>query len=755
MKLEISGVVQGVGFRPAVVKLAVELGLTGSVQNTGSNVEVMLSGGEPETSSFIRALKDNLPPLARIDTVQQSTGQPEVGTAGQPEAGTSDRSMNSGFIILPSSKGSRNSPIPPDTSMCQPCLDEMLAAGEKRYEHAFTNCTDCGARFSIIEDLPYDRPLTTMGDFPMCQHCRGQYDVQGDRRFHAQTISCPDCGPAYTLYNSDGQKVEGSDGDIKDFAKLISEGQLGIMKGWGGSHIVCLLSSASQLREWYGREQKPFAIMARDINAVKRYADAGDEEIELLASREKPIVLIRKHDRSELETISPGLGNIGIMLPYSGVHHLLFHYLDKNIGAVVMTSANPSGEPMAIEELDILKVGIPGPYLLHNRRIANRCDDSLMIRHAGHNYFIRRSRGFVPVPLAISQQGNYLGLGAHENLTSAIGSAGFIYPSQYVGKSNKYGVLEFLESATRHMMKLRGIDSLVGIGMDMHPGYSNRKLASRLSEEFGAEIIEIQHHWAHAASLLVDDSIDEAVIITLDGTGYGVDGNAWGGEVLAATLSDYERVGHLAEFPLLGGEAAIRDTRRLAFSMARLSDRNYPVLPEEQDIFEKMMASAPLTTSMGRVLDAVSCVLGICEKRSYDGEPAMKLEKYININIDNNLFNLFNINNGVIDHITPFGELSDMIPGPMDEGRRVELASGYVSGLVKAFSEVAVETASGRGIEKIGLTGGVSYNIPIVEMFMRELASRGYELVRHDRVPNGDGGISVGQCAIAGARFEP
>ncbi len=745
MKLQIHGVVQGVGFRPAVVKLAVSMNLEGHVRNNGSNVEVLLSGSEAEADKFIQILKDELPPLARIDLVEKLEGQPDPSI--------------SGFVILPSQKGSRSSPIPPDTSICDPCLSELLDDADRRHGFPFTNCTDCGARFSIIQDLPYDRPFTTMGDFPLCQSCQNEYDRMGDRRFHAQTISCPDCGPNFTLHDASGQAVKGG---IEGFATIISSGQLGIMKGWGGSHIVCTLKAGITLRKWYGREEKPFAIMARDIGAVGRYAEASEEELALLTSRERPIVLMRKRDRPDLNIVSPGLDNIGIMLPYSAVHHLLFKHLDKNIGAVIMTSANPQGEPMAITEPDILELGASksagdttapgiGSYLLHNREIANRCDDSLIIRHAGHNYFIRRSRGFVPVPLEIGQTGSFIGLGAHENLTSAIGSAGFIYPSQYIGKSSKYGVLDFLESATRHMMNLRGIWEVNGIGIDMHPGYGNRKLAKRMASEFDCEIMEIQHHWAHAASLLVDAGIDEAVVMTLDGTGYGADGNAWGGEILAATLSDYERVGHLAEFPLLGGEAAVKEPMRLAFAMASQSNRPFHnATREEHDIFGKMMDNAPRTTSAGRVLDAISYTLGVCDSRTYDGEPAMKLERLINsnININKDLFNSFNIKDNVIDHITPFGEMLDIVSKPTYSGKREKLASAYVSKLVKALCDVAVQAAEDKDIKRIGLTGGVSYNIPITDMIMKELAAQGYELVRHDRVPNGDGGISIGQCAI-------
>ncbi len=745
MKLHIHGVVQGVGFRPAVVKLAVSMNLSGHVRNNGSSVEVLLSGSRSKTDKFIQILKDELPPLARIDLVEKFEEQPD----------------NDDFIILPSQKGSRSSPIPPDTSICDACLSELLDDADRRHGFPFTNCTNCGARFSIIQDLPYDRPLTTMGDFPLCQSCQGEYNRMGDRRFHAQTISCPDCGPDFTLYDAAGQSVEGG---IEGFADLISSGQLGIMKGWGGSHIVCTLKAGTTLRKWYGREEKPFAIMIRDAKAVYRYTKANEEEMALLTSRERPIVLVKKRDRQDLDIISPGLDNIGIMLPYSAVHHLLFKYLDKNIGAVIMTSANPQGEPMAITEPDILGLGASSPgisgihgiggYLLHNRKIANRCDDSLIIRHAGHNYFIRRSRGFVPVPLEISQTGNFIGLGAHENLTSATGSAGFIYPSQYIGKSSKYGVLDFLESATRHMMHLRGIWEVNGIGIDMHPGYGNRKLAKRMASEFDCEIMEIQHHWAHAASLLVDAGIDEAVVMTLDGTGYGADGNAWGGEILAATLSSYERVGHLAEFPLLGGEAAVKEPMRLAFAMASLTNRPFHnATREEHDIFVKMIENAPRTTSAGRVLDAVSHTLGVCDSRTYDGEPAMKLERLINsdTNINKDLFNSFNIKDGVIDHITPFGELLDIVSKPTYSGKREKLASAYVSKLVKALCDVAVQAAEDKGIKRIGLTGGVSYNIPITDMIMKELAAQGYELVRHHRVPNGDGGISIGQCAIVGA----
>lgn len=730
MRIVFHGVVQGVGFRPAIVKIANDLGLAGSVRNTGSNVEVIVDSRHDD---FIRAVKANLPPLARVDKIEEFDDGP---------ANVSD-----GFVILPSGRGKRNSQIPPDAMICHNCLAELRSVEDRRFGFPFTNCTDCGARFSIISDIPYDRPLTTMGEFRMCPKCRAEYDEPGNRRFHAQTISCPDCGPHYSLFDADRQMVEGG---TREFTARIARGEFGVLKGWGGSHIICTLAGIPEMRKWYGRDQKPFAIMARDIESARRYAVIGRGEERLLEGRARPIVLLKKKQEAEvLAMVSPGLDNVGIMLPYSAVHHILFSELaSEDIDALVMTSANPGGEPMAIDEPYILRLGFKN-HLLHNRRIANRCDDSLVIHHAGQNYFIRKSRGFVPEPIGMQVDGGpeILALGAQENLTAAVSSGGWIYPTQYIGNGAKYGVIEYLETAARHMMKLRGVSSVDAIAIDMHPGYRNRKLAARLSEEFDAPVHEFQHHWAHAASLLADARLDEAVVLTLDGTGYGDDGKAWGGEIMAATFSGYERLAHLQELPLLGGEAAVKDVRRLQFAVEEMLGRDSQLFSEaERQTFRAIKDDAPRTTSMGRVLDALSTALGICDRRTYDGEPAMKLEPWLDASVSDEYF-LAGTQSGAIDTLGLFRTLFDL----MDDGvtDRKMLASGFVRALVREMSNQAARAAQGRGIKHIGITGGVSYNIPVVDMFMHELDILNYDLVRHNNVPNGDGGISVGQCTLA------
>jgi hydrogenase maturation protein HypF len=642
-----------------------------------------------------------------------------------------------GFVIVPSESGQRGVGIPNDVAICDACRRELFDPHSRRYLYPFINCTDCGARFTVIEDLPYDRANTSMSDFPMCDACREEYEDPSDRRFHHQTISCPACGPSYHLLEG----MERMDEDpIAGFASRMDEGSIGIAKSWGGMHICCELEIVPRLREWYGRRQKPFAIMARNMEAVRRYARPSAFEEELLTSSHRPVTLIPKMDDELTEAVSPGLGSIGVFLPYTAMHEVLFHYLGAD--ALVMTSANVPGEPMILDDRSVLSMGAEC-YLLHNRRIVNRCDDSVVRSFDDDTYFIRRSRGNVPVHLKAPAEGTTLGMGAQENITATLAFGGRMYPTQYIGDGSSLGVLDFLESAVRHQLKLLGVGSVERVAMDLHPGYSSRRLARSLSEELGAQPVQVQHHWAHAASLMVDAGIDEMVALTLDGTGYGSDGKAWGGEVLHTTFDRFERVGHLQEIPLLGGEKAVLDVRRILFAIQEMLGETSALYDEaDAGVLRKMIPTAPRTTSFGRVLDALSCFFGICCQRSYDGEPAMKLEKLLERGRKTEEFD-FDIDGGTIMTLPAFHRLMGMV------GRKEDLARSFVSDLLSAMVDVAVERAEAKEVSRVGLTGGVAYNATISQIVKEKVESRGKEFVRHRRVPNGDGGISIGQAAIA------
>jgi hydrogenase maturation protein HypF len=722
MKIVVHGVVQGVGFRPTVHRIATSMGLSGYVQNNGSNVVIEV---DRDGEEFVRRLKSNLPALARIDSIEM-------------EVGLEAAELGTGFRIVHSQPGTRGVGIPNDVAICPTCHREMFDPRDRRHLFPFTNCTDCGARFTVIEDLPYDREKTSMRDFPMCEECRREYEDPADRRFHHQTISCSKCGPSFYLLDKEGERVDGD--AVRTFASLLEQGAIGVAKSWGGMHLCCTLPILPKMREWYRRKEKPFAIMVRDLDAVRRYGEPEPFEEELLTSTHRPIVLIRKKEDEVTELISPGLGNIGLFLPYTEMQQLLFHYL--KLDALVMTSANVPGEPMVLRDEDALDLG--AEYcLLHNRQIINRCDDSVVRAFGRNTFFIRKSRGHVPSSLPFDAKGSAIGVGAQENIAGALAFHGRIHQTQYIGDGSSYGVIEFLESALDYQMRLLGVDRVDVIGMDLHPGYATRKLARRLTEKYGAMSVEVQHHWAHAAALMAESGRDEMVVLTLDGTGYGDDGVAWGGEVLHATYDSYERIGHLQEIPLLGGEKAVYDVRRLSFAFREALGLGSSSIPDhEAEILRKMISKAPRTTSFGRVLDALADELGICRYRSYDGEPAMKLERHLEQGRGSLEIDVVH-KGGTVMTVPMYGQMLESNGTADDKARSMVLA--MLEGLV----DIAADRARSANLKEIGITGGVSYNHTITAMAQRLAKERGLELVCPNLLPNGDGCISTGQCAIA------
>ncbi len=716
MRFTVTGTVQGVGFRPTVYRLATELGINGTVRNNGANVVI-------ETDSdagFMDLLKRRLPALARIEScVVQDIPLPE-GVEG--------------FSIIDSGHDGHGMGIPSDTAVCPKCLEEMRGTG-RRSGYAFTTCTECGARFTLMESMPYDRPRTAMSDHPMCPECSQEYEDPNDRRFHHQTVCCPRCGPSYRLVDSEGNTIE-CDDPIREFAKLLDEGRIGVAKSWGGMHICATIDNLQELREWYGRKQKPFAIMVRDESTVLKYSEPTDKEMEQILSPHRPIVLVRKRDTMP-EASSPGLDTVGIFLPYTGMQHLLFDHLKAD--AAVMTSANVPGEPMIVDDEGIFELGAD-MYLLHDQRILNRADDSVLKMFDDRTYFLRKSRGHIPSYLDVPMDGDVVAVGPQENLTASVATKGRIFTTQHIGNGESFGVVDYLEEATDSLISMTGCEPSV-VAMDLHPGYSNRKYAKALAERTDAEIMEIQHHWAHCASLMVDSGRYEMSCLTLDGTGHGTDGNAWGGEVMSADLEGYERLAHLQNIPLLGGEKALYDIRRLRFAIDSFNGADTPYVSDmEANVFGKMMSRSPMTSSFGRLLDALAYTLGVCTERTYDGEPAMKMEPLLRTGKRIEGFDA-EIRNGEIMTAPLFAEIGDQ--------RKEDIAYSIVDSVISRMVEVSADAASKRGVREIGITGGVSYSIPISQMFRGHVEALGFVPVFHDRVPNGDGGVSVGQTAIA------
>jgi len=727
MKIIFKGVVQGVGFRPTVYRIAKKLDIKGYVLNKGSEVEVVIDKKKDE---FIKEIKKNLPSVAKITDITFLKDE---------------RTFND-FKILHSKKGEKQSIIPVDISICDDCLKELFDKKNRRFLFPFTNCTVCGARFSVIKDVPYDRERTSMDEFKLCRSCEKEYEDPFNRRYHAQTISCPACGPVYRLY--DKQKNDLGEKDaIKRFAAQIDIGKIGVIKSWGGMHLCCKIDEIKRFRKWYNRPQKAFAIMVKNIKTAEKYGEVTKDEKKLLISKNKPIVLVKK---KKAEEISPGLNTIGIYLPYTGLHHILFSYLKSD--ALIMTSANLPGEPMIITNDDAftLKADV---YLLHNRDIPNRVDDSVLRIWRGNTFFIRKSRGYVPQPLPVFYKKCILSVGAGENICGAVSHNKFVYLTQYIGNSKYYSVIEFLEHSLRHLMKLtmekQELDAVV---QDLHPGYDSRKVARKFSEEFSAPVFDVQHHWAHAVSLLVDRNIDECVVLTLDGLGYGIDGNYWGGEILFTNKEGFKRLGHLENIPLLGGDQATIDPRRLVFAIFKKFDIEKFFNGSEAAVLSKLMNKSPQTSSLGRVLDALSRYLNICTKRTYDGEPAMKLEKYLAFGKNKYYFDVQE-KNGVISTVDLFRQLDEKINKNPSEKEKADFAYSFVKSIVDKMSEISIENAENQGVKNIGITGGVSYNVPITQMVEKKVKKAGLNFVVHNRVPNGDGGISIGQNVIVGYKI--
>jgi hydrogenase maturation protein HypF len=722
-KLLFEGIVQGVGFRPTIYRVAKKLGICGYVLNKGAEVEVVI---DKDPQIFIKEVKNHLPSIARISkiTIQRHKGD-----------------FND-FSILKSSNGTKHSLVPYDTAICDDCLKELFNTSNRRNRFPFTNCTICGARFSLIKDVPYDRERTSMKDFSLCSKCKVEYDDPLNRRYHAQTISCPKCGPSYQLYDKDGKKIV-KENILQFFADSIDKGQIGVIKSWGGMHLCCRVDKINQFREWYKRPQKSFAIMVKDISTARKYAEIDDFEEKLLLSNKRPIVLLKKR---KAEDVSPGLDSIGLFLPYTGIHHLLFSYLKSD--ALIMTSANIPGEPMIIDDKTVFSLDAD-VYLLHNRDIPNRVDDTVIKPWNKHNFFLRKSRGFVPDPLIIDYNKKILCVGAGENIVGALSTNKLLYSTQYIGNSKYYTTLEFLKDSLKHLMSLSmQKNKLDAVAMDLHPGYDSRQVAKYFSEKFNTSLFEIQHHWAHAASLLLDNNIDDAVVLTIDGLGYGYDKTFWGGEVLYSDFNDFTRIGHLEEIPLIGGDKATLDPRRLVFAIFNKYGKEKYFKGREADILSKIIPNSPVSTSIGRVLDALACYLGICEKRTYDGEPAMKLERYLTMGKSSYSFDLTAKNN-VIQTCDLFNQIDEEIKNPINDRIKADVSYSFVKTIVDALSDIAINYAIDNDITRIGVTGGVSYNIPIIEMIEEKILENKLEFIVHNNVCNGDGGIAIGQNVIA------
>ncbi len=753
VKINVEGIVQGVGFRPFVFRTAKRHGLSGYVRNRGdAGVEILVEGSGEAISSFTDDLRNNKPPIAQIHNLSKKK------LLGKEEFND--------FRIYKSSKETElsGSVVPPDVSICDECLTELRNPKDPRFDYFFITCTNCGPRFTIIERLPYDRENTTMRVFPLCGYCLEEYNNPLNRRFHAQTIACPECGPKAYLTDRNGEPVQVID-PVREAGRLLSEGFALALKGYGGFHIASSVTEEKPLlalRKAKHRRTKPFAIMARSIEAAQTFAEVNSKEQELLSSFSRPVILLNKKKDYKLSPlVAPGLHNIGVMLPYTGLHYMLFDHVQDQ--AFVMTSGNPPNQPIVKENDQALKTlsETVDYFLFHNRQIAHRCDDSVARIHGDRKVFIRRSRGYAPAPVILERKSKHcaVGLGGELNNTACLLLDNKAFISQHVGDVENVETRNFLNEATRHLILLTN-SQVDTIACDLHPKFNTTKLAGELAEQYGWGLVQVQHHHAHVAGLMMEHDVDSILGIACDGYGYGTDGEAWGGEVLLCNgnSAKFKRTGHLEPQPLVGGDAATQYPIRLAAGILNkrvdISDwimKNSCYLPhgitEAEIIIQQLRNSTDLvkTTSCGRILDSVSAILGVCYERTYEGEPAMKLES-IAIGGRDALKMEPIIKNGVLDTT----HLVQAVFENKGNSSSKDLAYSVHKYLAEGLGSLAVDSAKRNGIDVVGFTGGTACNEILARIIGSTVKSAGLKFLVHDAIPPGDGGVSFGQTIVGG-----
>jgi len=752
-KVRVTGIVQGVGFRPFIYRIAAKNGLKGYVRNKGdAGVEILLEGREGDIEKFLKDLREKKPPLAQIHDVMIKK--------------LKGKNEHEKFTIYKSSMEAElsGSVIPPDIAICNECLKELREPKDQRHEYFFITCTDCGPRCTIIERLPYDRENTTMQDFTMCTFCQSEYADPLNRRFHAQTVACPKCGPKAYLTTQKGELIEHIE-PIREAGKLLSEGFIVAIKGYGGFHVATSTTKDEplvRLRKVKHRSQKPFAIMARSLEATKTFAEVSEREAELLTSYSRPIALLNKSSAYYLsDLIAPRLHNVGVMLPYTGLHYMLFDEADDP--AFVMTSANPPNQPIINDNDEALqRLGDTVDYFLfHNRQIAHRCDDSVVRLHDRKLVFIRRSRGYAPAPIMLKEKAKHcvLGLGGEQNNTACVllGNKAFI--SQHIGDVENVETRDFLKNAAKHLVRLTN-SRVETAACDLHPKFTTTKLAHDLAEENDWQLVQVQHHYAHIAALMAEHDVKEIVGICCDGYGYGINGEAWGGEIILCTRdpSSFKRVAHLEKQPLIGGDLATRYPLRMAAGVLYKKVNVEGWLLQNKEYFPHGESEIQIvlhqlekdqnvidTTSCGRVLDAVSAVLGICFERTYEGEPAMKLESAAIKGKDALKLKPI-IKSSTLDTTEMLLEIFEN----RQKHSKADLAYSAHAYLARGLATLAIEKALENNIKTVGFSGGAACNETMALTMRKIVEAAGLRFLVHEAVPPGDGGLSFGQAVVGG-----
>ncbi len=771
-RLEISGVVQGVGFRPFLFVLADKYRLNGEVSNTSSGVLTIIEGSLESIEFLIDDIYNKSPLLASVNHIESSETEVKNFTSFQ--------------IVKSKASSSKTTLISPDVTICDDCLVEMKDPSNRRFEYPFINCTNCGPRYTIIEDVPYDRPKTSMKQFRQCTECQAEYDNPLDRRFHAQPNACPECGPQVFITDNKGNQLTSNPDEAISFAaKYLSQGKIVAVKGLGGFHLACDASNdiaVQALRERKTRPHKPFALMGLSASVLFDHLHVSAEEKVLLNSYHRPIVLLNKKgvllnnkgntkiDHKLSGLIAPFNNSFGVMLPYTPLHYLL---LDKGPDILVMTSGNRSGEPLSIDNDDALDAfsHIADYFLFHDRDIFFRADDSIARIQAGEQRFLRRSRGYAPLPIYLKRDmPKILAAGAGLKSTVCLTKNNLAFLSQHIGDLDNVKVFNYYQDSINHLKQILDIEPEI-IAYDIHPGLMSSEYATQY-ENKGNSInkIAVQHHHAHAVSCMAEhDLSDDVIAITLDGTGYGTDGNIWGGEILLCNPNDFIRKAHLSYIKMPGGDAAVLEPWRMATSILyqvfgiELLNLEIPLIKEVPmeklsfvcQMLEKNLNS-PLTSSAGRVFDAISSLLGVRHEVSYESQAAIELEAIVK-GMENKEYYGFKLHPYETDNGNTVNEIDlkpciQQIINSIQYGESKALISlKFHNTIVDAFSIAAAAISRETGVKKIVLSGGVFNNDIILDTMIQALEEKNLKVYTHSKVPCGDGGICLGQAVIAAA----
>lgn len=741
ISFSITGVVQGVGFRPFCAKLAKKMGLGGAVSNTSGGVALVLRGPGKTIDDYIKKLEKTKPDLSEIHSIKKLSEE-ECSETGS-------------FVIGKSVKTDRQRVlIPPDIATCPKCLKELFDPSNRRYRYPFINCTDCGPRFTIVKSLPYDRPKTTMAEFPMCDLCQREYEDVNNRRFHAQPNACPDCGPRVW---TDGEKEKGSfDGEaVEECRKGLKDGQIWAIKGLGGFHLACdpfNWEALKKLRDRKKRPDKPLALMAENLEAAKSMALITEQEENLLLSPRRPIVLLKIKEGQVNPLVAPGQKRVGIMLPYTPLHHLLL----EGMGALVMTSANPSGQPLISDNDRALKElhSIADGFLLNNRDIHMKVDDSLGAFSGNRFVLLRRGRGYVPNPVEMPfSVPPILAAGAEMKCAFSLTQGNLAFPSQYLGDAKELETLGYYEKALDHFLSLYGIKPRF-FAYDMHPLYLTTKLARRKMPCIQGEM-PVQHHHAHLAACLAENSVKSPAIgLIMDGTGYGLDGTIWGGEFLVGDMAGFKRVGSFLRAFLPGGDKSVLEPWRYGLSLVmgsmgfdKAMETVRAFLPEKESLARDILLhldGSPKTSSCGRLFDGASWLLGGPSKISYDAQGAMELEGAFEENPVPGLFKVQDQGFITLDW-RPFIKWIVQEKPTMAQG-----SGAFHLGLAQAFAEICCFIKKDTGINSVALAGGVWQNCQLLDKTAGLLEERGFEVLTHRYLSPGDESVSLGQAAVGG-----